>query len=387
MNKLLKLGAAVLSAAILITSFACSSKSSDNKSSDNKSDGNKGSAKRVVMITDIGGVNDGSFNQSAWNGLQALQEEMGKDKLVIHCIESKSDKDYEKNVASAEDMGANLIVCVGFNLKNAVFDAAMKNPSQQYAIIDETCDAYKDYKEQHPGVEKADNLAGVTFKAEQSAFVCGYIAAAFTESNVIGFVGGMDMQVIHQFGYAYMAGADYGSKLLHKKVTVKDKWDAGFADEGKAKMIAQTMINSDGADILFHAAGQSGIGVIQAAKEAKKFAIGVDRDQYGLGREDKNKEDSPDKVVISSAVKNVGKAMQIITKKALFDGEDIGGKNHSFGLAEGCVGIPEKAHHHVIGDEIYNRALEIQDLIKEGKIVPPTTKEAYEKWKSGLNNA
>lgn len=310
---------------------------------------------KVSMVTDTGGVNDQSFNQSAWEGLQQFAKETGAE---VKYTESKQETDYATNLDKAADDGNKLIWGIGFAMADAITNAAKNNPDINYAIID---NAY---------VDTPSNVTGVVFRAQEPSFLVGYIAGKTTKTNKVGFVGGMTSAVIDQFEYGYKAGVAYAAKELGKTITVDAQYAESFSDSAKGKAIAQKMF-SNGCDIVFHAAGGVGTGVIEAAKEANKFAIGVDRDQAYLAP----------KNVLTSALKLVNKAVQLVSKEAL-EGKEIGGKTYTYGLTEDAVGIPEE--HSLMGDETYNAAIALEDKIKDGTITPPANKEEYEQFVANL---
>ena len=249
----------VLATAFLVSTVGCGN-SGDNNSQDN-------SSFKMYMVTDTGGVNDESFNKSAWeDGLKVLGEETG---AKVGYIESNQATDYPTNLDKLVDMDCSLIYGIGFALTDAVKEVAPKNPDSNFVIVD------------NAGDDSMSNLTGVVFKAQESAFTVGYIAGKTTKTNKIGFIGGIDSDVIEQFEYGYRAGANYAAKELGRKIDVVVQYAESFSDSAKGKAIASKMF-SNGCDIVFHSAGGAGVGVIEAAKEAGKFAIGVDRDQLYL---------------------------------------------------------------------------------------------------------
>lgn len=304
---------------------------------------------KVAMVTDTGGVNDQSFNQSSWEGLQAFAKESG---AKVGYTESKQESDYATNLDKAADDENNLIWGIGYAMADAVANSAKQNPDISYAIIDNS------YGDKTPS-----NVTGVTFRAQESSFIVGYIAAKTTKTNKVGFVGGQTSAVIDQFEYGYKAGVAYGAKELGKTISVNAQYAQSFSDAAKGKAIAQSMFSS-GCDIVFHAAGGVGVGVIQAAKEANKYAIGVDRDQAYLAP----------KNVLTSALKRVDKAIELVSKDAQ-SGEKIGGKTLDFGMSEDAVGIPEE--HSLMGDATYNAAVALEGKIKDKSIVPPANKDDF----------
>ena len=314
-----------------------------------------GTGWKVAMITDTGGINDQSFNQSAWEGLQRLGKETSAE---VAYIESKQSGDFATNFETLIDNGNSLCWGIGYACADAVVEAARANPDVNFACVD---NAFAD---------SLPNVTGVVFRAEESSFMVGYIAAAVSKTEKVGFVGGIASEVIEQFQHGYEAGVDYANSVLGKKVTVTSQYAESFSDAAKGKSIANKMF-TDGCDIVYHAAGGTGTGVIEAAKEAGKFAIGVDRDQAYL---------APDNVLTSS-LKNVDIAVDIVSRRHIL-GRKIGGKTLTFGLTEDAVGIPE--HHENYSDEIYNAAIGIGEMIKNGEIDPPATERELEKYRESL---
>lgn len=356
--------AMILSMTMLLSMAGCSgSTNKDNETTtaattegaNNESNSDETQAKKdlkdfkIAMITDTGGVNDQSFNQSAWEGLQKLQSET---QAAIKYLESKQASDYSTNLDKLADEENDLIWGVGFALGDAILDAARANPDIHYAIVDNSYE------------ETPSNVTGVMFRAEEPSFVVGYIAGKTTKTDKVGFVGGITSNIIDQFQYGFQAGVDYAAKELNKTIDVSVQYAENFGDAAKGKGIASKMI-SEGCDIVYHAAGGTGVGVIEAAKEANVFAIGVDRDQAYL---------APDNV-LTSALKLVGQAVNLVSQLHM-DGEEMGGQTLTFGLKENCVGISED--HKNMSDEVYNDAIALEEKIKAGEIVPPYNKETYD---------
>ncbi len=310
---------------------------------------------KIAMVTDTGGVNDQSFNQSSWEGLQKLKADTGAD---VSYTESKQESDYATNLDKAADGNNKLIWGIGFAMADAITNAAKANPDISYAIID---NAYEN---------TPSNVTGVVFRAQEPSFLVGYIAAKTTKTGKVGFVGGMTSAVIDQFEYGYKAGVAYAAKELGKTITVDAQYAESFSDASKGKAIAQKMF-SNGCDIVFHAAGGVGVGVIEAAKEANKFAIGVDRDQAYLAPNN----------VLTSAMKLVNQAVELVSKDAL-DGKEIGGKTYNYGLTEDAVGIPTE--HKLMGDATYNAAMALEAKIKDKTITPPANKDEFAKFEASL---
>lgn len=318
-------------------------------------DGGSGEVKKLEMVTDTGGVNDQSFNQLAWAGLQQLEEENGWE---VGYLESKQEADYAPNLDKCVDDACDLIWGVGFAMADAISNCAATNPDLKFAIID------------NANPSDAANITGVQFRAQEPSFLVGYVAARFSTTGKVGFVGGISSDVIDQFEFGYKAGVAYANSENGTSVEVMAQYAESFSDSAKGKSIAQKMF-SDGCDVVFHAAGGAGTGVIEAAKDAGLYAIGVDMDQNHL---------APDNV-ITSALKRVDVAVVDVSNQ-LLSGEIESGTNLNLGLTEDCVGIAE--NHDLYGDEIYDAAIALEDKIKSGDVVPPASEADLETFTASL---
>ena len=174
---------------------------------------------KVGMVTDVGGVHDNSFNQSAWEGLQRAQEEIGID---VSYLESAQETDYGPNMETMYDAGNSLIWGIGFLMGDATFEAATSNPDTNYAIID------------FAWADTPDNLVGVVFKAQEPSFLVGYIAGKMTETNIVGFVGGIAGNIIDGFDYGYHAGVKYANP----DVTILRQYADSFTDAALGIILA-----------------------------------------------------------------------------------------------------------------------------------------------------
>ena len=315
---------------------------------------------KLEMVTDTGGVNDQSFNQLAWAGMQQLNADNGWE---VSYIESKQDADYMTNLDKAVDDGANLVWGIGFAMAEAVNTAADQNPDVQFALIDGTND------------NGASNLTGVLFKAQEPSFAVGYIAARASKSGKIGFVGGMSSETIQQFEYGFYAGIEYANKEQGTKCTYQGQYAESFGDAAKGKSIAQKMIK-DGCDVLYHAAGGTGVGMLEACNEAGVWSIGVDQDQAVL---------FPDyTTIITSALKKVDEAV-VSVSNGIIDGSITGGENIVLGASEDAIGIaPTHDKLDEINPDLYNEALEVIEKIKSGDIVVPSTEQELKDYIASL---
>ena len=302
------------------------------------------SAIKIGMVTDVGGVNDGSFNQTSWAGLQRASEDFG---VSVKYLESKTDADYIPNIETFIDEEYDLIICVGYQLADATRTEAEANPDQKFAIIDDASNA---------------DLANVTclmFEQAQASYLVGYVAGLTTEANVVGFELGMATEVMNQFGYGYCAGvldANPDAKILQKNAN-------NFADTAQGKTDATGMITS-GADVIFHAAGGTGLGVIEACNEAGIWAIGVDTDQSSLAPEH----------VLTSAMKRVDNACYDVAQAVLNGTLESGVKTYD--LTTGGVDLAPTTDN--LPDEILAAVNDLKAKIISGEVTVPSTKEDFE---------
>lgn len=343
LKKLLALGlTTVMTASMLV---GCSSGSK----SDKKAEEPKDKVVKIGMVTDVGGVNDESFNQSAWKGLEKAKEKY-KDKIDVQYLESKQDADYVPNIETLMDQGKNLIIGVGYKLAPAIEKAAKNYPDQQFVLIDAT------YEKGQP-----KNVTSLVFEDNVSSYLTGLIAGKMTETNKVGFIGGMEGEVISRFDYGFKAGV----KDSNPKVEVSTQYANSFTDAALGKSIANQMHKS-GVDIIFTAAGACGTGSIEAAKENNKKAIGVDQDQNKL---------APDNI-ITSAMKNIDVAVLEVANQ-LIDGSYKGGQVVVNKLETDGVGIAPSSDKNVPPD-VLEYVKKQAEKIKKGEIKVPQNKEEFD---------
>lgn len=305
---------------------------------------------RVGIVVDSAGINDGSFNQSAWEGLKRAEENLN---VATSYADSLKSNEYMVSLESLTESGNELVIGNGFKLADDILEASRRYPEQSYAILDYS------YGDNTP-----DNVVGVVFKSEQSAFLVGYIAGLMTDSNQVGFVGGIEDHVIHQFEYGYRAGVDQANKESGKSVEVKSEYVGSFHNTARGKAIAQDMYKS-GVDIVFHAAGGAGHGVIEAGVETDNYVIGVDRDQNHI---------APNHV-ITSAIKRVDMAAYNLVED-LSKGRFEGGTTKVYGIADGAVDIADSTEKHV-PSYILNRVGYLKDKMRSGELEVPYDSESY----------
>ncbi|MFC9685478.1 BMP family protein [Streptomyces sp. NPDC056948] len=282
-------GAATASLALALS--ACGSTSTSAGSSDSK--GNKG----LAIAYDVGGKGDQSFNDAAYAGLEKAQKDFGHKTADVEPTEGETDADKEQRLVSLAKQGHNPVIGVGYAYAAAVKGAAEKFPDTTFGIVDDATINTK-------------NVADLVFNEEQASYLAGVAAARSTKSKVVGFVGGVDIPLIHKF----QAGFAQGVKDTDPKVKVLSQYltqtaeEGGFASPDKGKTAAEGQIEKK-ADVVYAAAGLSGQGVIEAAAAKKVWAIGVDSDQYEQAALAKYKD-----FILTSAMKDVAKAVYNLAK-------------------------------------------------------------------------
>ncbi|WP_409305484.1 BMP family ABC transporter substrate-binding protein [Peribacillus sp. SCS-155] len=319
----------------------------------------------VAMVTDIGGVDDKSFNQSAWEGLQEFgkKNNLEKGKSGFDYLQSKSDADYSTNLNRLAREDFDLIFGIGYLLAEPVKEIAAQRTNTEFGIVD--------------SVVEADNVASITFKEHQGSFLTGVVAGLTTKTNKIGFIGGMDGELINKFEVGFIAGV----KSVNPKAEVFVEYAESFGDAAKGKAIASKMYGTQNVDIIYHAAGGTGNGVFAEAKEIKAkdpkkeiWVIGVDKDQAQEGFiQDLNKS-----ITLTSMVKRVDLAVADIAQKAK-DGKFPGGEVIEYGLEENGVSIaPTKDN---VSEEALKAVDEWTAKIKNGEIEVPKTRDELKNFK------
>ena len=340
---------------------ACGNNDDDKATSDDKSKKNEFS---VAMVTDTGGVDDESFNQSAWKGLQDFGKDnsMEKGKGGYNYLQSNSDADYAKNLNTLVREDYNLIFGIGFLMAESIEEVADQRPDSQFAIVDTIVDK--------------PNVASITFKEEQGSFLVGVIAGLQTKTNKVGFIGGVESELIKKFEVGFKAGV----LSVNPKAKIEVKYVGDFNAADKGKSTAGSMYSS-GADILYHAAGGSGKGVFTEAVEQKQkdpkreiYVIGVDSDQAKLGKvpgTDSN-------ITLTSMMKSVDIAVKDLSEKTK-EGNFPGGEEIQYGIEENGVGISDTKDN--VTEESLKAVEEWTEKIKSGDLVVPKTDDEFKKFK------
>ena len=338
---------------------ACGSDEETTTPKESEGTGSEGTTEAVdfsiAMVTDVGGIDDKSFNTSAWQGIEAFGKENGLEKGEGYdYLQSASDADYVTNLNNLVRRDFDVVYGIGFLMEQPIKTIAEQQPDANFAIIDSIVDA--------------PNVASVMFKEQEGAYLAGVAAALMSESKQIGFVGGMEIPVIERFHVGFLEGV----KAVDPSIEVDVQYTGKFDDAALGKTTANRMYSS-GVDIIFHAAGGTGNGVFAEAKERKTkdananvWVIGVDSDQYEEGAVgDTN-------VTLTSMLKKVGTAVQNIANDAMA-GNFPGGTTVTYGLAEEGVGLADS--RGAIPQDVLDQIDEYAKKIASGEITVPETME------------
>jgi basic membrane protein A len=295
---------------------------------------------KVGLVTDIGGLNDRSFNQLANEGVQRAKSDLGAD---VRVLTSKSNADYVPNLSSLAQQQYDLVIGVGFLMADAMDTVATKFPKTQFAIIDFPNAALK---------HKPKNVRGLLFAEQQPGYLAGYLAGLLVKDKggdqVISSVGGQKIPPVDH----YIAGYQAGAKAANPKIKTLNGYSQDFVDQAKCKEIALNQI-AQGSQVVFQVAGQCGLGALDAAKEKSLQGIGVDADQGYLGSH-----------ILTSAQKKVDVAVYD-TVKAAQDGTFKGGEDQLFDLKNGGVGLGKL---NAEGQKYADQIDKVKQDIVDGKI-------------------
>jgi basic membrane protein A and related proteins len=335
-----------LLAALVLGIAACGGDDDDNGGGGGGGSSEKKSIKAGV-VTDIGGLNDRSFNFLANKGLEDAESKLGIQGRVLI---SKSNGDYVPNLSTLAQQQYDLTVAVGFLMADAVNTVAGKFPNNDFAIIDYSSAGLKD---------KPKNVQGLLFKEQEAGYLVGYLAGLWAKDNkatVVSTVGGQDVPPVQH----YIAGYQAGAKAAFPGIKTLNGYSQDFVDQAKCKEIALDQI-AQGSKVVFQVAGQCGLGALDAAKEKGVQGIGVDADQAYLGDH-----------ILTSAVKKVDVAVFDAIKRSQA-GKFAGGTDVIATVKNGGVGIGKIS---AAGQKYASKVKEIQDKIASGEIsdIPDTVK-------------
>jgi basic membrane protein A and related proteins len=313
----------------------------------------------VGMVTDTGGRGDLSFNMMAAQGLERAEKELG---VAPQIIESQQVADYVPNLQRLAEKGCKVVFAIGFALEPALKDVAPRYPDTHFVLID-------------AAGPKAANVTGITFREEEGSYLAGALAGGMSKSGKLGFVGGMEIPLIKKFEAGFRAGA----KTTQPAADVQAKYTNNWEDVAKGKELALALFGG-GADIVMHASGRCGLGVIEAAKEKGDghWAIGVDADQDYLGTAD-SKDPQPPSRVLTSMMKRVDNAVFAVCDEA--SKGSLQGGVREFGVKEEGVGLsPLKYTKSEIPAELLAKVDRLREEIASGTLKPPKTLEELDGW-------
>ncbi|WNB90340.1 BMP family ABC transporter substrate-binding protein [Bacillus sp. NEB1478] len=328
-------------------------------SDEGKSSGDKKDFK-VAMVTDTGGVDDKSFNQSAWEGLTKYGKDNGlTEGKEFKYLQSTQQSDYKPNLNSLVRQKYDLVFGIGFLMGSDVETVAKQQPDAKLAIVDM--------------VVKGDNVANITFSEHEGSFLVGLVAGLQTKSNKVGFVGGVNSELIKKFENGFKAGV----KTANPNAEIMVQYAEDFNKAEKGQQIANTFYEQ-GADIIYHAAGGTGMGVFTEAKNRAKngqkvWVIGVDRDQHEEGM--------PENVTLTSMVKRVDKAVFEVSEQTA-KGKFPGGKVVEFGLKQDGVGIAPTTEN--VSKDALAKVDEYKKKIIDGEVKVPKTDDEFKEFQANL---
>lgn len=315
----------VLGIVMLMLLTACGKKDGDTAPKEEKL--------KVGLVLSIGGLGDKSFNDLAYIGMKEASEELG---IEFKYVEPANVSEYEGFLGEFAENGYDLTVGIGFQMADAIEKTAKDYPNSKFMLVDMPVNA--------------PNAIGAIFDTEEGSFLAGALSAMMTETDKLGFIGGMDVPTIREFGNGYFAGAKY----VNSDIQTYQAFIGGnspFSDPAKGKEIALSM-NDNGVDIIYHAAAGSGNGLFEAIRERNFYAVGVDSDQDYL----------EEGLVLTSMLKRLDVAIVSVIKD-LKDGKFEPG-TRMFNVENGGVGITELEYtREKIGEEKLAKLEEIREAI------------------------
>lgn len=313
-----------------------------------KKEASKGNAYPVGLVFDVGGIGDKSFNDAAYAGLLRARDQLG---IHFEYFEPGEGTDREAALRLLASGSSKIILGVGFLFTDDIETVAREYPEKLFACVDYTWTE---------GKQVPANLCGLKFREEEGSFLVGAIAGLVSKTGTVGFVGGMDIPLIHKFEAGYRAGVLAVRPDAKVLITYAGVTGDAFKNPAKGKELALAQIDN-GADVIFHASGSTGLGVFEAVRSRNKLAIGVDSDQSEV---------APDHC-LTSMVKKVDVAVFDAISRAR-DGKFTGGIL-SEGLKEGGVDyVSNERNARWITPEIKARVEELRREIVEGRITVPS---------------
>lgn len=351
-NKFVK---SILSSVVVLTLLVgCSGGKVEEGKEENKS------SVRIGMVTDLGDIDDKSFNQLAWEGIQRANDTFGSTSKYLK-PGGKTESEYLKEITNLYDAGIRFIVTPGFSFALPIYTAQSKYPDAKFVIVDSIVHS-GDYVD-----ATKENSAAILFKEHEAGFLAGVVAALELKEGEAGFIGGMETESVQKFNWGFQQGIHYANENLGTHMNMNPInfiYQGTFSEVAAGQQLSAQMYDR-GVKVIFSAAGGVGSGVIKEARERaskgeEAWVIGVDADQYNDGIYEGNKS-----VILTSAMKRVDHAVfDIIALEE--EGKFPGGEVLMYGIENDGVGLPQENPN--LSEETIAKIKEIYELIKIGDI-------------------
>jgi basic membrane protein A len=316
---------------------------------------------KVGMVTDAGTIDDKSFNQGTWEGIQLAAKDKGLEVKYLKPT-GTTEADYLKEIGNLYDAGFKFIVCPGYKFETAVYKAQDKYADAKFVLIDGS---------PHPGDYKnvvKNNTVSIFFAEHESGFLVGVAAALQIKEGEFGYIGGMEIPAVQKFNWGFQQGVAYANKNLSTKITLKAEnviYQGSFDNVSAGQQLAAQMFDK-GVKAIFCAAGGVGVGAINEAKaratagKLNNWIIGVDSDQYAQGIYSGEKS-----IILTSALKRVDEAAYNMIAAQL-DGKFPGGQTLNFNAANKGVSLPAKNPN--LSAEVMTTMADIYKKVQSGDI-------------------
>lgn len=330
-----------------------------------------GEKTKVGMVTDSGTIDDKSFNEGTYQGIIKYKTDKGSIEEKYLQPTGEQETDYINAINDLVDNGYKLIITPGFKFETAINKAAKDHADSAFILIDGQPHLSAD----DFNFVKHDNVVSVFFNEHEAGFLAGVAAALSTKTNKLGFIGGMEIPAVQKFGWGYKAGVKYSNDNFGTKAEIINYVYQGTFNDIQAGQTLAAGMYDKGADIVFHAAGGVGVGVFNEAKQRALngkdvWVIGVDSDQYELGKISKEKDAKS--VTLTSAVKKVDVAAYNYIDAKL-NNKFPGGEVVTLTLKDGAVGLPETNPN--LSKEAIAKIEEAKKALLDGKVKAPSTQE------------
>ncbi|SFJ52338.1 basic membrane protein A [Paenibacillus sp. UNC496MF] len=359
----------VLCMLVLALAACGSNKGGSNGSNAGSNAGSNGGANnggtkasfKAGMVTDSGTIDDKSFNQGTWEGLERAKKELGIDDKYLKPA-GTTEADYLKEIGNLYDAGFKMIVVPGFKFETAIFAAQDKYKDAKFVLIDGSPHTAED-----PTPKVGENTVSIFFAEHESGFIAGVATALQLKEGEAGFIGGMEIPPVQKYNWGFQQGVKYANDNLGTKLNIKKEnvvYQGSFDNSAAGGQLAAQMYDR-GVNVIFTAAGGVGVGAINEAKTRVKagktaWIIGVDGDQYQEGVYEGDKS-----VILTSAMKKVSEASFDMVK-ANQEGSFPGGQTLTFDIKNDGVGIPDKNPN--LADETVTKVNDVIAKLKSGEI-------------------